>query len=148
MPRGKKEEEKRERERERERKRGERRRRRKKKAYSLPSLHERSETPGALDRRNWESQEANLLPRTSLSASVRITGYRRSLRIDMCYTEQPKPRLDYWGGKCSEPQSASEHATSTSRQNWVQIQYLSPQPAEMGGACQWTYYHVISLESM
>ena len=39
---------------------------------------------------------------------------------------RPKPQLDYWGGKCSEPQSASEHATSTSRQNWVQIQYLNP----------------------
>ena len=78
MPRGKKEEEKRERERERERKRGERRRRRKKKAYSLPSLHERSETPGALDRHDWESQEANPLPRTILSASVCITGYQHS----------------------------------------------------------------------
>jgi len=43
----------------------------------------------------------------------------------MC-TERPKPRLDYWGGKCSEPQSATEHATSTSRQNCVQIQYLNP----------------------
>ena len=50
----------------------------------------------------------------------------------MC-TELAKPRLDYWGGKCSEPQSASEHATSTSRQNWVQIQ---PQPAETGDARQ------------
>ena len=43
----------------------------------------------------------------------------------MC-TEQPKPRLNYWGGKCSEPQSAREHTTSTSRQNHVQIQYLNP----------------------
>jgi len=33
-------------------------------------------------------------------------------RIDMCM-EWPKPRLDYWGGKCSEPQSASKHATWT-----------------------------------
>ena len=39
--------------------------------YSLPSLRERSENPGALDRRDWESQEANPLPRTVL------TGYRR-----------------------------------------------------------------------
>ena len=29
----------------------------KKKTYSLPSLHERSETPGVLDRRDLESQE-------------------------------------------------------------------------------------------
>ena len=43
----------------------------------------------------------------------------------MC-TEWPGLVLDYWGGKCSEPQSATEHATSTSRQNWVQIQYLNP----------------------
>ena len=43
----------------------------------------------------------------------------------MC-TEWPRLVLDYWGGKCSEPQSASEHATSTSRQNCVQIQYLNP----------------------
>ena len=43
----------------------------------------------------------------------------------MC-TERPKPRLDYWGSKYSEPQSAIEHATSTSRQNCVQIQYLNP----------------------
>jgi len=43
----------------------------------------------------------------------------------MC-TERPKPRLDFWGGKCSEPQSATEHATATSRQNCVQIQYLNP----------------------
>ena len=41
----------------------------KKKAYSLPSLRDRSETPGALDRHDWESQEANLLPRTVLPAS-------------------------------------------------------------------------------
>ena len=46
--------------------------------YSLPSLRERSETPGALGRRDWESQEANPLPRTVLSASVRITSYQRS----------------------------------------------------------------------
>jgi len=43
----------------------------------------------------------------------------------MCM-ERPKPRLDYWGSKYSEPQSATEHATSTSRQNCVQIQYLNP----------------------
>ena len=29
----------------------------KKKTSGLPSLRERSETPGALDRRDWESQE-------------------------------------------------------------------------------------------
>ena len=49
-----------------------------KKAYSLPSLRERSETPEALDRHDWESQEVNPLPRTVLSTSVRITGYRCS----------------------------------------------------------------------
>ena len=85
--------------------------------------------PGALDRRDWESQEANPLPRTVLSASDRTTGYRRSdcrlgRRESIC-TERPKLRLDYWGGKCSEPQSATEHATSTSRQNHVQIQHLN-----------------------
>ena len=47
----------------------------------------------------------------------------------MC-KERPNPRLEYWGGKCSEPQSASEHATSTSRQNCVQIQYLNPSRLE------------------
>jgi len=49
--------------------------RRRRRSYSLPSLHERSETPGVLDRRDWESQVANPLPITILSASVRITGY-------------------------------------------------------------------------
>jgi len=49
-----------------------------KKAYSLPSLRERSETPGALGRCNWESQEVNPLPRTVLSASICNTGYRHS----------------------------------------------------------------------
>jgi len=44
----------------------------KKKAYSLQSLCEKSETPGALDRHGWESQEANLLPRTVLLASVHM----------------------------------------------------------------------------
>jgi len=47
-------------------------------SYSLPSLHERSETPRVLDRCDWESQVVNPLPRTILSASVRITGYRHS----------------------------------------------------------------------
>ena len=42
--------------------------------YSLPSL---SETPGALDRRYWESQETPVA-RTVLSASVCIAGYQRS----------------------------------------------------------------------
>jgi len=51
----------------------------------------------------------------------------------MC-TERPKPRLDFWGGKCSEPQSATEHATATSRQNCVQIQYLYPYPSRLNGA--------------
>jgi len=49
----------------------------------------------------------------------------------MC-TERPKPRLDFWGGKCSEPQSATEHATATSRQNCVQIQYLNPSRLKRG----------------
>ena len=49
----------------------------------------------------------------------------------MC-TEWPRLVLDYWGGKCSEPQSASEHATSTSRQNRVQIQYLNPSRLKTG----------------
>ena len=45
---------------------------------ALPSLRERSETPGALDRRvHWESQETPVA-QSHLSASVRITGYRRS----------------------------------------------------------------------
>ena len=55
----------------------------------------------------------------------------REVENRMC-TERPKPRLDYWGGKCSEPQSASEHATSTSRQNRVQIQYLNPSRLKRG----------------
>ena len=52
-------------------------------------------------------------------------------RITMC-TERPNPRLDYWGDKCSELQSASEHAT------WMPKLYsnsiFKPQPAEMCGA--------------
>ena len=73
-----------------------RKRIRKTKVYSLPSLHERSETPGALDRHDWESQEANPLPRTVLLASVRITGYQRSgcrpgRQEYIMGTEWPKP---------------------------------------------------------
>jgi len=99
-----------------------------KKASSLSSLCERSETPGALDRHDWESQEANPLPRTVLSASVHITSYqcsgcRRGHQESICVRSWPNPRLDYWGDKCSEPQSASEHATLT---NCFQIQYLNP----------------------
>ena len=55
--------------------------RKKKKALGekkTASLRERSETPGALDRRvHWESQETPVA-QSHLSASVRITGYRRS----------------------------------------------------------------------
>ena len=80
---------------------------------------------------------------TVASPSVRITGYRRfgcrrGRRESICVRSGPNP------DKCSEPhaQSASEHATSTSRQNCVQIQYLTPappaQPAESGGARQRT----------
>ena len=36
---------------------GKEKRGRRKTTYSLPSLHEQSETPGALDRCDWESQE-------------------------------------------------------------------------------------------
>ena len=38
-------------------KRGREKRKKRKTSYSLPSLRERSETPKALDRRDWESQE-------------------------------------------------------------------------------------------
>ena len=68
----------------------------KKNTYSLPPLHERSETPGTLHRHDWESQEANLLPRTVLSASVRITGYlhsgcRRGCQESICVRGGPFP---------------------------------------------------------
>jgi len=119
-------------------------RRRKKTTYSLPSLHERSETPGASDRRNWESQEANPLPRTVLSASVRITGYRRSgcrqgrqESISRYVYGAAQTPTQFMGRRCSEPQSASAHATSNTV-CW-QIQYLNPSqlngwraPADLG----------------
>ena len=59
--------------------------------------HPRSETPGALGRRDWESQEANPLPRTVLSASVRITGtgvlaVGWVVKNRLC-TERPNPRM-------------------------------------------------------
>ena len=44
---------------------------------SLP-LRERSETPGALDRRALGITEGEPVAQHRLSASVRITGYRRS----------------------------------------------------------------------
>ena len=52
----------------------------------------------------------------------------------------PTPRLEYWGGKCSEPQSASEHASLTSHQSYVQIQYLTP--AGWNGWCMPVDLHV------
>ena len=58
----------------------------------------------------------------------------------MC-TEWPRLVLDYWGGKCSEPQSASEHATSTSRQNCVQTQYLNPSRLELGARASQSFAH-------
>ena len=117
---------------------------RKKKPNSLSSLHEKSEeTPGALDRHDWESQEAIPLPRTILSALVHITGYRRSgcrpgCQESIVYGEaqtltQTLTRL--LGRQMFRTQSASEHTTSTSRQNCVHIQYLnSSGPAETGCA--------------
>ena len=47
---------------------------RRKTTYSLTSLCERSETPGTLDRRDWESQEANPLPRTGSTEEHDPTG--------------------------------------------------------------------------
>ena len=72
--------------------------RRRNKTYSLPSLCERSETPGVLDRHDWESQEVNPLPRTVLSTSVRITGYRHSgcrwgCQESICVRSGPNPDL-------------------------------------------------------
>ena len=54
-----------------------RKEKKKEKTYSLP-LRERSETPGALDRRALGITEGEPVAQHRLSASVRITGYRRS----------------------------------------------------------------------
>ena len=45
----------------------------KKTTYSLPSLRERSETPGALDRHNWESQETPVA-QNRLQPTLLVTG--------------------------------------------------------------------------
>jgi len=47
-----------------------RRREKEKTTYGLPSLCERSKTPGALDRPNWESLEANPLPYVTMKAAA------------------------------------------------------------------------------
>jgi len=56
----------------------EERKEKRKQPSSLPSLHEWSETPAALDRHvHWESQETPVA-QSHLSASVHITGHWRS----------------------------------------------------------------------
>jgi len=81
---------------EKEKKRKEKKRKKKKKPNSLPSLHERSETPGALDR--CESQETPVA-QFHLSALVRITGHwcsacRRGRQESTLYTgAEPATRL-------------------------------------------------------
>ena len=76
----------------------------KKQPSSLPSLRERSETQGALDRRvHWESQETPVA-QSHLSASDRITGYHTGVLTvggvveNRFCTRGQNPRLDYWGG--------------------------------------------------
>ena len=103
-----------------------------KKAYSLPSLRERSETPEAFDRHDWESQEANLLPRTILSASVHITSYWRSgcrrghqESIAMC-TELAQPPTRLLGRQMFRTPVCKQTRHLDFRQNCFQIQYLNP----------------------
>jgi len=108
---------------------GEKKKRKKKKGLTaVPSLRERSAScPRSA---GWACTlgitGGEPVAQSHLSASVRITGYRafwlqaQEVENRMC-TEWPRLVLDYWGGKCSEPQSASEHATSTSRQSRVQF---------------------------
>ena len=78
----------------------------------------------------WESQEANPLPSIVfwLQSTLPVTGVLAVggvVKNGYVYGAAKTPtRL--LGRQCSEPQSASEHATSTSRQNCVQIQYLNP----------------------
>ena len=81
-----------------------RKRIRKTKVYSLPSLHERSETPGALDSHKWESQGVNPLSRTVLLASVCIT-----VTGVLAVGQIVKNRYMYGvsQGKCSEPHSTT-----------------------------------------
>ena len=99
----------------------------KKTTYSLPSLRERSETPGALDRHvHWESQETPVA-QSHLSASVRITGFWHSgcrlwsSRIDSVRGGRTHDSIT--GEAAFRSQSA---AISTSRQNCVQIRYSNP----------------------
>jgi len=97
---------------------------RKKKAYSLPSLRERSETPGVLDRRNWESQETPIAQNRPFGFGPHYwrSGCRRSRQESILYAgAEPATRLLTF-----RSQSASEWANSTSHQNWVQIWYLNP----------------------
>ena len=68
------------------------------KTNSFPSLRERSETPGALDRHvHWESEETPVA-QSHLSALVRITGYR-------CFGCRPgSSRIDsVHGGRTCDP---------------------------------------------
>ena len=69
------------------------------------------------------------LPVTGILAVGRVIKNRYVYRM-----AQPPTRL--LGGKYSEPQSASKHATSTSHQNCVQIQYLNPSWLKRVASCQ------------
>jgi len=68
----------------------------------------------------------SVLPVTGILAVGRVVKNRYMYGVAQTLT-----RL--LGSKCSEPQSASEHATSTSRQNRVKIQYLNPSPVARAG---------------
>ena len=81
---------------------------------------------------HWESQEANPLPSIvfRLRSALPVTGVLAVGGVveNRFCTRGPYPRLDYVQNPSLH---ASEHATSTSRQNRVQIQYIfEPQPAE------------------
>ena len=117
----------------------------KKTTYSLPSLRERSETPEALDGRDWESREANPLPRTVLSASVRITGYRRS----DCRRGRQESISSVYGAAQTPTRLLGRQMFRTpvcKRTRHLDFPpkpcsnlILKPQPAEVSGVRQWIY---------
>jgi len=100
---------------------------RKEQPNSLPSLRERSESPGALDRRvHWESQEIHVA-QSHLSNFVRITGYRRSGcrlgRQESILYAGAKPTTRLLGRQHSDP-SLQTNELSQLPKNCVQIQYI------------------------
>ena len=100
-----------------------------------PSLHDRSDTEvaasGALDRRVWNHRRATCFQPDTFSFGGQMgTGVLMLLGrgVENRYVRRGPTSYSIIGEAMFRPQSASEHAIPTSRQNLLQIQLLNPFP--------------------